>query len=186
MKAIKVLKERISKDFKNARLWIPALGWGLFFGVFNNCVIAPYLHITPIEWGHLILGLSVMLGVSGARDIGLERSKDYNGARFMYAEENGHGSKKPNLRLWIRGVGAALALGVINDLGVVPYLLKYTNLEIERVSMPNLITVLGIMLAVSGGREVLLRVVGKKFESPNCDANCPPDCTEHKEETEAK
>ena len=55
------------------RLWIPAVGWAMFGGFFINCAIAPYIDLQVGDWTQLISALTVMLGISGARDIGLRR-----------------------------------------------------------------------------------------------------------------
>lgn len=53
------------------RMWIPIVGWALFLGFFINCVLAPYLPININDWTQLTATLTVMLGISGARDVGL-------------------------------------------------------------------------------------------------------------------
>ena len=55
------------------RLWIPLIGWIICYGFFNNCVIAPLFSLPVVEWEYLLTGLGIMLGLSGARDIGLIR-----------------------------------------------------------------------------------------------------------------
>lgn len=59
------------------RKWIPTIGWILCYGVFHNCVVVPFFNIAMIEWAQLITLIGIMLGVSGARDIGIKR-KDKN------------------------------------------------------------------------------------------------------------
>ena len=64
------LPENVSdKGWK--RMWIPITGWALFGGFFINCVLAPYLSVVPNDWAQLTATLTVMLGISGARDVGL-------------------------------------------------------------------------------------------------------------------
>ena len=53
------------------RWWIPAVGWALVGGYFVNCVIAPYVDIKVNDWVQLTTILTVILGISGARDISL-------------------------------------------------------------------------------------------------------------------
>ncbi len=53
------------------RMWIPIVGWALFCGFFVNCVLAPYINLRPNDWTQLTATLTVMLGISGARDVGL-------------------------------------------------------------------------------------------------------------------
>jgi len=64
------LPENVSdKGWK--RMWIPITGWALFFGFFINCVLAPHIKIQPNDWTQLIATLTVMLGISGAREVGM-------------------------------------------------------------------------------------------------------------------
>ena len=58
------------------RYWIPAIGWCLALGFFNNCAVYPYADIAVVEWGQLLTGLGVMLGISGTRDVFLNRNKE--------------------------------------------------------------------------------------------------------------
>ena len=58
-----------------SRYWITAIGWVLALGFFNNCMIYPYFDIEPVEWAQLLTGLGVMLGISGTRDVFLNRNK---------------------------------------------------------------------------------------------------------------
>ncbi len=58
------------------RYWIPAVGWCLALGFFNNCAVYPYANIDIVEWGQLLTGLGVMLGISGTRDVFLSRNKE--------------------------------------------------------------------------------------------------------------
>ena len=53
------------------RLWIPIVGWVLFAGYFINCVVAPYFHISVNDWVELNTVLTVILGISGTREITL-------------------------------------------------------------------------------------------------------------------
>ena len=55
------------------RMWIPCVGWALAGGFFINCIIAPYLDLRVNDWSQLITALTVILGISGARDVGLRR-----------------------------------------------------------------------------------------------------------------
>ena len=58
-----------SKGWK--RNWIPIVGWAIFGGFVINCVLAPHFDLTPNDWVQLNGALTVMLGISGARDVGL-------------------------------------------------------------------------------------------------------------------
>ncbi|MBO7097341.1 MAG: hypothetical protein J6W11_01725 [Alphaproteobacteria bacterium] len=53
------------------RKWIPVIGWALFGGFFINCALAPYIKVTCNDWSQLIALLTVLLGISGARDVSL-------------------------------------------------------------------------------------------------------------------
>ena len=65
-----IIPENVSdKGWK--RVWIPCVGWALFGGFFVNCALAPYFNLTPNDWTQLVSALTVMLGISGARDVGL-------------------------------------------------------------------------------------------------------------------
>lgn len=65
-----IIPENVSdKGWK--RIWIPCVGWAIFGGFFVNCALAPYLHITPNDWTQLVSALTVMLGISGTRDVTL-------------------------------------------------------------------------------------------------------------------
>ncbi len=57
------------------RLWIPCVGWTLAGGYFINCILAPYIHLNVNDWAQLITALTVILGISGARDIGLQHQQ---------------------------------------------------------------------------------------------------------------
>ena len=71
------------------RMWIPMVGWAMFGGFFINCAIAPYIDLQVGDWTQLISALTVMLGISGARDIGLRRiGKNDNAADIAEAIEN--------------------------------------------------------------------------------------------------
>ena len=58
------------------RLWIPVLGWILCYGFLHNCLIARITSLPVVDWEYLLTAMGILLGVSGARDIGLkERQK---------------------------------------------------------------------------------------------------------------
>lgn len=58
------------------RLWIPVPGWILCYGFLHNCLIAPITGLPVVDWEYLLTAMGILLGVSGARDIGLkERQK---------------------------------------------------------------------------------------------------------------
>ena len=55
------------------RKWIPTIGWTLCYGIFHNCVIVPFFSVPNVDWEYLLMGLGIVLGVSGTRDIGLNK-----------------------------------------------------------------------------------------------------------------
>lgn len=131
------------------RYWIPAIGWFLFIGFFNNCVLAPYLSIKTIEWSQLLTALAVMLAISGARDVGLKKKSDDS---TQTAKVDGKVIKifTVGKRLWIPAVGWCLALGFFNNCAVYPYA------DIDIVEWGQLLTGLGVMLGISGTRDIFL------------------------------
>lgn len=69
-----VLNEREkskSKGFWALKVWIPAIGWCLAIGFFNNCCVYPFVRIGEVSWEGLLAVLSVLLTVSGAREYGI-------------------------------------------------------------------------------------------------------------------
>lgn len=71
-KAILDINERDIERIHNA---LSVIGWVLCYGFINNCIIAPYFDVGLVEWEQLLTSLGIMLGISGVRDIGIERSK---------------------------------------------------------------------------------------------------------------
>lgn len=132
------------------RYWIPAIGWFLFIGFFNNCVLAPYLSIKTIEWGQLLTALAVMLTISGARDVGLKKKSDDS---TQTVDIDGKIVKVGTLgkRYWIPAIGWCLALGFFNNCAVYPYA------DIAIVEWGQLLTGLGVMLGISGTRDIFLK-----------------------------
>lgn len=141
------------------RYWIPAIGWFLFLGFFNNCVLAPYLDIKTVEWSHLLTALAVMLSISGARDIGLKKQPDDKTTKV----DGKVGSL--GKRYWIVAIGWALAMGYFNNCMIYPYF------DIDPVEWPQLLTGLGVMLGISGTRDIFLnrnkKIVEKVAEAVN-------------------
>lgn len=60
------------------RKWIPTIGWILCYGIFHNCVVVPFFSLPIIDWEYLLTGIGIVLGVSGARDIGLKKKGKEN------------------------------------------------------------------------------------------------------------
>ena len=63
----------------NKRSWIPLIGWVIAYGFVNNCIVAPYFEVGIIDWEQLLTSLGIMLGISGVRDIGMNRKKKDDG-----------------------------------------------------------------------------------------------------------
>ena len=59
------------------RKWVPTVGWTLCYGIFHNCVVVPFFSVPVVDWEYLLMGLGIVLGVSGARDIGLRKGKNH-------------------------------------------------------------------------------------------------------------
>lgn len=85
-KSLKAFPENVSgKGFQ--RLWIPCVGWTLAGGYFVNCILAPYIDLNVSDWSQLITALTVMLGISGVRDVGLLKSPKEVGKEAKEEEE---------------------------------------------------------------------------------------------------
>lgn len=133
------------KKFWHYRYWVNAIGWFVALGFFVNCVLWCYLPIGQVEWSMLLSVLGVMLTISGARDVGLQRTHD----AFEENEEAPEG-KKVIRRRWITATGWFLALGFMNNCCVAPF---YPALK--TVDWWQLLTALGILLGISGTRDVI-------------------------------
>lgn len=59
-----------SSGFWTNKIWIPAIGWCLVGGLFNNCCVHPFFNIGEVEWGGLMGALSILLTISGFREYG--------------------------------------------------------------------------------------------------------------------
>lgn len=131
------------------RYWIPAIGWFLFLGFFNNCVLFPYFEIKTVEWGQLMTALGVMLAISGARDVGLKKENENS---VVIKEVDGHQTEIYTIgkRYWIPAIGWCLALGFFNNSAVYPFA------DIKIVEWGQLLTGLAVMLGISGTRDVFL------------------------------
>lgn len=144
----KIIMEKFKefmKNFWHYRYWINAIGWAIALGFLNNCVLWAYFPIGQVEWSMLLSVLAVMLGVSGARDIGLGRNHD-----AFEENENLPDGQKVIRRRWITATGWFLALGFVNNCVVAPY---YSSLRL--IDWWQLLTALGIMLGISGTRDVI-------------------------------
>lgn len=133
-------------NIKKSRLWISGVGVALACGFFNNCALVPFLEGSePVNWIYLILALSVMLGIGGARDVVLRQFR-YLGPVL---EESKKSSEKGfwALKVWIPIVGWCLALGFAVNCCLCPFL------KIGEVSWEGLLAALSVLLSVSGVRE---------------------------------
>lgn len=130
---------------KKSRMWIPALGVVIAYGFFNNCAIAPYFNCKVIDWSQLIMTLTIMLGLGGARDIVLQRFR-YLGPVQKAIDATANGKILSN-KIWIPAIGWILVLGYSNNFVVYPYF------DINPVDWEGLLASLSIMLTVSGARD---------------------------------
>lgn len=133
------------KDFWHNRYWISAIGWFVALGFFINCVLWCYLPIGQVEWSMLLSVLGVMLTISGARDVGLQRTHD-----SIEESDGSPDGQKVIRRRWITATGWFLALGFFNNCVVAPF---YPALK--TVDWWQLLTALGILLGISGTRDVI-------------------------------
>ena len=140
------------KNFWHKRYWISAIGWAIALGFFSNCVLWAYFPIGQVEWSMLLSTLGIMLGVSGARDIGLGRTHD----AFEEDDSLPEGQKVVRRR-WITATGWFLALGFVNNCVVAPF---YPALR--TIDWWQLLTGLGILLGISGTRDVIFHKFQQK------------------------
>ena len=133
------------KKFWHYRYWVNAIGWAVALGFFINSVLWPYLPIGQVEWSMLLSVLGVMLTISGARDVGLQRTHD-----SFEENEDAPDGQKVIRRRWITATGWFLALGFVNNCVVAPF---YPSLK--TVDWWQLLTALGILLGISGTRDVI-------------------------------
>lgn len=63
----KHLKNTTNKGWK--RNWISLIGYTLAAAFAINCLVAPYVGISPNSWPELVAVLGTLLGVSGLRDV---------------------------------------------------------------------------------------------------------------------
>lgn len=129
-----------TKQFK--RWWIPAIGYVLAGGFFNNLLVAPFVEIRLIEWSGLVTSLGILLGISGIRDYFTKDSLDK-------LPENVSGKKWK--RYWIPGIGWFLCGAYFINCILAPYL------DFIRVNdWTWLIAILSTMLGISGYRDIKL------------------------------
>lgn len=133
------------------RLWIPAIGFSLVFGLINCCIMTIFFDI-EVDWASLITSLSLLVGISGTRDVVLKNIK----SAVTVVEDSIPTLKINAKRLWIPCFGWVLAIGFFICYVLVPW---FEKLEPANLSQMN--TALAIMLAISGARDVGLKV-GKK------------------------
>jgi hypothetical protein len=134
------MKFKIS--IKKSRTWIPALGMVVGYGFLHNCAIAPLTGCRTVEWTNLILTLSILIGLGGARDIVLRK--------FSYIGQVVEEAPKSLLRnkIWIPFVGWCLVFGFANNMILVPHISAVGTVE-----WSGLLSTLSILLTVSGVRD---------------------------------
>lgn len=143
------------KKVKKSRLWITGVGVALAFGFFNNCAVVPFLSGSEtVSWTYLILSLSVMLGIGGARDVVLRQFR-YLGPVLQESQKSAsHGLWTMNV--WIPAIGWCLALGFACNCCIYPFF------KIGEVSWEGLLGALSILLTVSGVREYKIYSADRK------------------------
>ena len=136
----------IKIKIKKTRLWVPAAGAVLAFGFFNNCLILPsYSGGEEVSWLNLILALSIMLGLGGARDIVLRKFR-YLGPVLEESQKNQSKGFWHN-KVWIPCIGWCIVGGLFNNCCINPFF------TIGEVEWSGLLTTLSILLTISGARE---------------------------------
>ena len=144
------MKNQIKKD----RLWITAVGSALAFGFLNNCAIAPLLETNQVSWMYLILSLSVMLGIGGARDVVLRQFR-YLGSVLQESQKSASKGFW-TMKVWIPAIGWCLALGFTCNCCLFPFI------KIGEVNWEGLLGALSILLTVSGVREYKIYSADRK------------------------
>lgn len=64
-----------TKGLITNKIWIPIIGWCLVGGFANNFIVYPYVGHNLVDWSGLMSALSVMLTISGAREVGIYEQK---------------------------------------------------------------------------------------------------------------
>lgn len=136
----------MSSNVKKSRLWISGVGVSLAFGFLNNCAIVPFLHgADAVSWTYLILSLSVLLGIGGARDVVLRQFR-YLGPVLKEREKSESKGFK-TVKGWIPCIGWCISLGFFCNCCIYPYF------NIVEVSWEGLLATLSVLLTVSGARD---------------------------------
>ncbi len=148
---------------KKSRTWIPALGFVIAFGFIHNCIVAPHVpSCKVIDWSNLIITLSTVLGLGGARDIALKKYTYFLGDVQKNKQGKAKGtSKLLDNKFWIPMVGWALVCGFFNNFVIVPY----TN--VPPVEYGGLLAATSILLTISGVRDYGIYATSKNDE---CDS----------------
>ena len=150
----------INKKNKKSRLWISGVGTSLALGFLINCAVVPYLDgAETVSWTYLILSLSVMLGIGGARDVVLRQFR-YLGP-VLKEREKSESKGTWTLKVWIPTIGWCVSLGFFNNCVVFPFL------KIGEVSWEGLLATLSVLLTVSGAREFGIYAQDRKVLAEN-------------------
>lgn len=150
---------KICIKVKKSRMWIPALGVVIAYGFLHNCAIAPYCNCRVIDWSQLILTFSIVIGLSGARDIVLQKYRYLNEVQKQV--DASMGNKVLSNRIWIPAIGWILVLGFINNFMVAPYF------NVNIVEWSGLLATLSILLTVSGARDYGIYASERKKKKTN-------------------
>ena len=130
---------------KKSRMWIPALGVVIALGFFINCVLAPHLDCTPVDWEDLVAPFGMIIGWGGLRDV-LLRKFIYLGPLLNAKSDPAKGILTN--KVWIPFIGWCLVFGYANNILLVPFFSA-----VKVVSWEGLMLTLGTLLTVSGFRD---------------------------------
>lgn len=156
----------MKNKIKKSRLWITGVGVALACGFFNNCVLVPFLNGSePVSWTYLILAMSVVLGIGGARDVVLRQFR-YLGPVLKESQKSASKGFW-TMKVWIPMIGWCLALGFAVNCCLYPFL------KIGEVSWEGLLATLSVLLSVSGVREYKIYAADRKVLEEKGDV--PPD-----------
>jgi hypothetical protein len=154
----------IKVKIKKTRMWVPAAGIAIALGFANNCLVLPYYDGgKEVDWFNLILAMSIILGLGGARDVVL-RKFNYLG---KVVEENQKRQSKGvfNNKVWIPSVGWFITAGLFHNCCIHPFF------DVGLVEWSGLLSTLSILLTISGAREFGIYTADKKAMDQGLEAD---------------
>lgn len=134
------MKTKLKHYFDEA--WFPIAGWSLALGFIINCVLAPYLEITTVNWVLLVTLLALLLAWKGTQDCKIQGCKCGN---------------KDFPRYWIVVIGWALCLGFLNNAVVNQFY------AINTIDWIEMLTALAALIGIGTGREMKLKKISEKY-----------------------